>query len=275
MSKTRYSFEKYPDGAFPVYSSLQKNKGTLVTVHYHKDCEFFKILFGNVKAVIDNKTFDLTEGDIVFLSPLTVHEVIAEREAALQGFVFAPSVVKSEIDVSYLQNTYYIFDKSDKLYGKTDDVFRSLTDGYLHRDKKSYRINTIANILLGLGVLIDVGVICRGNTDVDTIRTKRAVEYIHGNYQNNITVSDLAEMSNMCSDHFIRVFKKEHKKTPSEYISDYRIYKALNLLSDPEVSVSRAAEATGFSGSGYFIKVFRKKIGITPYRYKKNVNGFD
>lgn len=58
--------------------------------------------------------------------------------------------------------------------------------------------------------------------------------------------------------------------TISDYFLEYRLSQALSLLKNSDKAISEVAIQSGFSTISYFISVFRKKMGVTPLKYKKN-----
>ncbi len=54
-----------------------------------------------------------------------------------------------------------------------------------------------------------------------------------------------------------------------EFIIRWRVLQALDLLDDPELSVAEVASRTGFRSENYLISVFRRRLGTTPYAYRK------
>jgi AraC family transcriptional regulator, melibiose operon regulatory protein len=59
------------------------------------------------------------------------------------------------------------------------------------------------------------------------------------------------------------------KKTPLNYVTDYRIQKSLLLLQQPESTVTDVAYQVGFNSTSYFIGQFKKSMNMTPLAYKK------
>ena len=53
-----------------------------------------------------------------------------------------------------------------------------------------------------------------------------------------------------------------------EFVIRWRLMQAIDLLDNPELSVSEVAERTGFRSENYLISVFRRRLGITPYAYR-------
>ena len=70
-----------------------------------------------------------------------------------------------------------------------------------------------------------------------------------------------------------KIFKKETGVSLKQYLSDYRISKAKELLADPNVHVTDAAQRVGFDNFSYFSTVFKKATGITPNEYHLKTSG--
>lgn len=91
-----------------------------------------------------------------------------------------------------------------------------------------------------------------------------AVIYIMTNYPFNISVDTIANGVNTSRHHLMRVFKKETGSTITDFVTQYRINIAMELLKNGKQTVSQVAEQVGYSDVNYFSKVFKKIIGQTP-----------
>jgi AraC-like DNA-binding protein len=67
---------------------------------------------------------------------------------------------------------------------------------------------------------------------------------------------------------FYRAFKKELGISPIEFIFNEKIIKAKELLKNPKNKLSEVSHELGFSDANYFIRVFKKKEGITPHQFR-------
>ena len=99
-----------------------------------------------------------------------------------------------------------------------------------------------------------------------SLRTSQALSYIEKNYAENITVEKIAAALGVSASFLCRVFKKEMAMTVHEYLSQYRISKALSLLEAH--SVTETGYLCGFCDNSHFISVFKKHMKITPMQYK-------
>ena len=65
------------------------------------------------------------------------------------------------------------------------------------------------------------------------------------------------------------LFKKKMGKTVLQYLTEVRMEAAKNLLEDGRVKLSEVALKVGFRDSGYFSKVFRRYVGVSPSIYRE------
>jgi len=68
--------------------------------------------------------------------------------------------------------------------------------------------------------------------------------------------------------HLSRMFSQESDFSLFEYLSEVRINEAKKLLRDGRLLVSEVAERTGYDNGNYFAKVFRRKVGCSPGKYR-------
>jgi AraC-like DNA-binding protein len=102
-------------------------------------------------------------------------------------------------------------------------------------------------------------------------RILKSLLYIHQNIDRNITTEDLAQMSFITKDHYIRLFKKEAGYTPIGYIHRKKIEKAQLMLVTENLIVKEVAYRLSFENISYFNRIFKKLTGTTPLKYRKNV----
>lgn len=94
--------------------------------------------------------------------------------------------------------------------------------------------------------------------------------YIHKHYAENISVDDIALFGGMCRSKCCRLFSQMTGQTPNVYLTHYRIARSCKLLKETNMSISETADACGFQSASHFIAVFKKTIGISPQKYRKN-----
>ena len=100
---------------------------------------------------------------------------------------------------------------------------------------------------------------------------KKAVERVHSHYMDkDLSVEGLSMELHVSAAYFSTVFKKETGKSFINYLTDYRMEKALRLLMEEEEKTYIIAEAVGYADPNYFSYAFKKKFGMSPSKYKLN-----
>lgn len=101
-------------------------------------------------------------------------------------------------------------------------------------------------------------------------RTKKVINYISENYNKNISLVDLAAISYMTTNSFCRYFKNRTGKTAFQFIREFRINKACQMLINGEKNISQICFDTGFNSLSSFNRVFKslKQISATEYKSK-------
>jgi signal transduction histidine kinase/DNA-binding LacI/PurR family transcriptional regulator/AraC-like DNA-binding protein len=98
---------------------------------------------------------------------------------------------------------------------------------------------------------------------------RKAMAYIHENYQQPLSRQDLARHVGMSDDYLTFCFRQELGLTPIAYLNRYRVTRAKQLLKETSKSITEIALDVGFSDSGYFSRVFRKEAGMSPDAFRR------
>ena len=104
-------------------------------------------------------------------------------------------------------------------------------------------------------------------------RIKKILSYIEENYQNKITLNDIAGHIHLCESECTRLFKRHMNTTLFAFLQEYRIERSLADLLDPGCSMAEAAAGAGFNDSNYYSKVFVRIKGCAPSVYRKKMRG--
>lgn len=91
-------------------------------------------------------------------------------------------------------------------------------------------------------------------------------------YNENTGLEDFAAMCNMSKYHFLRVFSQITGVTPLEYRNDIRLSHAAEMLIEERLSVEEVEATVGYSSASYFSSAFKKKFGVSPKQYQKDIH---
>ncbi len=98
---------------------------------------------------------------------------------------------------------------------------------------------------------------------------RQAMAYLHEHYAEAISREDVARHVGMSDDYLTHCFRQEVGMTPIAYLNRYRVDQARHLLKNTSQSITDIALAIGFSDSGYFSRVFRREVGLSPEAFRK------
>ncbi len=96
-------------------------------------------------------------------------------------------------------------------------------------------------------------------------------DYILKNYCQEINLNLIANNMNYSSSYLTKIFFKQYNCTPSKYLISLRIQKAQQLLlRNPEISIRQVGEYVGYTDQGYFSRIFKKQIGLSPLEFRES-----
>ena len=101
-----------------------------------------------------------------------------------------------------------------------------------------------------------------------------ALTYIEHNFQNEITIEDIAGVCGLNRTYFGKIFKEALGKTPQEFLLNYRMLKAAELLKLTSLSIGDVGLAVGYATQMHFSRAFKNNYGISPreWRYQNHIN---
>lgn len=155
------------------------------------------------------------------------------------------------------------------------DDFKADWRGLFSTDRieRAYLRNRLQNFLIVLWRRLgQAGELAAGKQEPLFLPRKamsRAEGFIREHFQNEISLSDVAAYVGYSTDHFSRVFRKLHGKSPLALIQDLRLEKARDQLLHSDVRLAELARLAGFNHVSYFIAVFKKRYGVTPSVFRQ------
>lgn len=95
--------------------------------------------------------------------------------------------------------------------------------------------------------------------------------YIESNFgDSTLSNTELADKLGISEVYLRKLFISEYGTTPKQYILNFRISKAKEMLTDTNLTVTQISERCGFSSLYHFCRAFKDKTGITPTQYAEN-----
>lgn len=258
--------------SFGVFCSDKKNQNQ--EVHIHECCEIFLCLEGGSSFLIDDKIYDISDGDLFIINQFEAHKVVPDKRERFLRYIahVHPSFFYSNsIGDIRLSDCFYSPGKITKTSlspaesEKLTALFESLRTEYSYGDEM-YKKLRATEILLEISRFFATH---RDSvSDEFSHRTiQLAIDYINHNYAANLTLETVAKNVFVSPTQLSRLFNRYCGTTVTKYIISKRITEAKKLLAEGK-NVTDTAFMCGFNDYANFIRTFKKAVGVPPGKYK-------
>lgn len=214
----------------------------------------------------DGESYHLSQGYVVFSSknePNKTSPVLGDTIVYNIFFnTYTPSVGQQHPALDL--ELPFVFDAKELPY--MEDEFKQIADLFNQKTPTSqYKAELMLRQLL-----IDLHEAYHKPEHHDQI--EMSLNYIHDHTDQTITVQDLLDITNLPRSTFDRQFKKQTGKSANQYIQDYKIAAACQiLLLAPETKIFQLAESLGYCDAFHFSNTFKKVTGLSPKNYKEKL----
>lgn len=236
--------------------------GPAIRPHYL----FHFILSGCGKYYVNNKIYSINEsqGFLIIPGETTYYEADAENPWEYCWIGFDGVDAKMILNNCGLNNESLIY--SDKSNGKLMTNFMELVGIYEHRDGNEYTI--LGQLYLCFSHMYSQTT--NNYVHQNETHLEKALSYIHNNYVYDIQVKDIANYVGIDRTYLYKTFKLHKNMSPLEYLNDYRLNAAKQLLVETELNITEVLYSAGFNNTSSFYKHFKNDVNMTPlkYRYK-------
>ena len=103
----------------------------------------------------------------------------------------------------------------------------------------------------------------------DNDRINLIFNFVKDHFREQISVDEVAALTNLTVPSFCRYFKKVTNKTFTHFVNEYRITHSLKLLAEQPLSITDICYESGFNNFSYFNRTFKSFTGKSPMEYRK------
>lgn len=284
--KDQKEIKKHGNYEFPVHISLEKIQAyeqNSFPWHWHPEIELTWVMSGQIEYFVNNEKNLLSQGEGLFCNSNALHSgyMVDEKDCSYLSVTFHPRFIYG-YENSLLQTKYVDFITGNESWHS----LKLQKDVGWHQDiigrlQKIYRMsqNPPADYELQVHLILAgiwqslyqyYGSLPSGGQQPQKqlARLKEILSYIQTHYTQELTLDEIAEHVNICKSECCRFFKKYMKMTIFDYILFLRVQNSLPLLREGE-SVTKIAVMTGFSTPAYYGQIFKRYMGCSPSRYRK------
>ena len=243
--------------------------------HLHDMFELYLVLCDNVTVETENGIYTANRGELFIFAPFSFHKISAG------GVRFERYVVS--IDDSAILKYINCLDKIFFLYRRNKYTRYSLSDedtaylcslfdtGAILLGSEGDNTFELAALILRVFSLLSRAESLENLSKHSTSLISDVLRYAGENAAEGISTKDICTHFKIGKTTLHNMFKDNLGITPGEYLLKYRIKLAKGYL-DSGMSVTEAANHSGFNSYSHFIRIFKKKTGFTPHAYIKPEN---
>lgn len=218
----------------------------------------------NQNVTLNGKVFKITKPCVIITPPYTVHLMQSENELK----EFSRHVIYfSKNAFSFSQN---LFD--EKIFSGTlifeDEelpvISRAINDVFNEKFSENVRCACLIEIFCHLNNFKPV------YSDDSQNAISPILRYIHSNLKEDLSGEKIAKAFHLSRATLDRLFDKYVGQSLHKTVTDLRLSEAISLLKYSDISVSEVAQKCGFLNEVYFYSFFKKKVGVSPLKYRKN-----
>ena len=266
------------------YQKLSEYESGSFMWHWHPEIEITYVRKGTMCYKVNNLVYHLKEGDIVFNNSGALHSGTMENQ---EDCTYIPVTFDPRLIYGFFQSTINSKYVDPVIQDSLLPAICIDQSEPWHRPFREYLLRIIAldekkPDFYELDITICLQSMWRlllehityepqasRENSLEYDRIKKILSYIEDNYQNKITLNDIAGHIHLCESECTRLFKRHMNTTLFAFLQEYRIERSLEFLQSGE-PVSTVALNTGFSDPNYYSKVFAKIKGCSPREYRKH-----
>ena len=248
-------------------------------LHQHEEIQISLILAGSGSIIIGDSINTFEETDILVIGSNVPHVFKSDLEGPSESVMYTLFFTKDSFGKDF-------FDVKD--LGELKEFFKDSVNGFKVVSLKEQiielflqlrdlnRIERIAYLLKILNLIqqaekqrLSSFVYRKKYTDAEGKRMNDVFQYAMSNYQEAISLEEVAHRANMSKNAFCRYFKKRTNKTFFQFLIEIRIENAGKMLfNDKEMPIALVSELCGFQNISNFNRKFKEIKGVTPKAYR-------
>lgn len=276
--------------------------GKILQIAYNESEDFQKlepeyfflchIISGYVTLIINGERFSISSGALLAFPKNTAISVLACHQLQARSISFSPQYINDHLSWEYIESKDYVFQHEQFDYPSFDPFYKrnEVYNGILPLDcSNSQTIREIMNdVILQLKYQPNKLWSCNARTsifsllnlveyfqqhymqgDIGEITLEHQIlDYLHLNICSQINITALCEQFHTSHSTLNRRFKDFTGYSVSGYIMKKRIELAKHALSVTSIPIEELAYKYGFHDVSYFIRIFKKYVGLTPLQYR-------
>ncbi|MBN8789198.1 MAG: AraC family transcriptional regulator [Terrimonas sp.] len=284
MKAVEYRLPKEFDKSFIVF----RERGCFFPVpwHYHPEYELVLVTKSTGRRMVGDHIGYFNEGDLVLMGPMLPHVWVNDNQFISGTNKEAADAIVVQFVQDFLGENFLELPEIEGL----KKILKLSQGGLEIKGKTRKRITEMmmqmpdASGLQRFSLLFAIfdqlartreyeplasPAFANSSALQESDRFNNITEYIMRNFDNEITLAEVAAVGNMSITTFCNFFKSHYRVTFVEYLNEIRVGHACKLLNNPQKNIVEAAYECGFNNLANFNRQFKKLKNMTPTEYRK------
>jgi AraC-like DNA-binding protein len=250
--------------------------------HYHPEIELVYVNGGAGKRQIGSHISYYTNGDLILIGSNLPHcgftneQTGNKNETVIQ---MKPDFLGDDfLEISEMKNIRNLFNQAKAGIAFEGETKKKIGKKIELMEKQSpfERLLTMLDILNELELSNEFKILNADGFSMemqmqDNDRINTVFNYVKDNFQEHITLEEVAVLVSMTVPSFCRYFKKITHKTFTKFVNDYRLVHASKLLAEKPISITEICYESGFNNFSYFNKSFKEFTGKSASQYRQEL----
>ena len=236
------------------------NKKNDCTLHWHEFYEIEYITRGHGQVVINDETYPLAPGTLLFLTPVDFEMLDMYEEIELVNIAFSDNLILSKVAVALTRGAV--------LFDFPDTLFQLLCGELPQKDSWS---TDMAQQLLNC-ILMEIARKIRANSTAPPIEQspgRQAIRFIQMHFREPITLKEVSLHVGLSPNYFSTLFHQTMNMSFKTYLTKLRLNYAAKALSLTDSSISDICFISGFNDFANFSRAFKNQYHLSPTQYKQ------
>ncbi len=254
-----------------IYRDMNEEK------HIHTDVELLYVVEGSIRIKLKDSVFTLERDDVFVINSSILHSIESVEKNIVCSIMYDYQVL---VEVLKKPNSFFLCNSAtdkNKSYSEIIGLCRDIVYQHVTSIKKTNSLMysmlyRLLDELIENHMVDDTNAEVSENYDVDE-KLQLIIHYVHTNYQDGISLSNLAKEMYTSASTLSRLFKKQTGTYFAEYVNQVRTRYAIDELLYTQKNMTKIAMDCGFSNASAFTKVFREIYNMAPTEYRQKMQG--
>lgn len=251
--------------------------------HFHPEMELVYVNQGKGKRHIGNHLSYFNNSQLLLIGPNLPHNGFTDRLTTSSGSETLIQFKKDFLgdhffDIPEMNKIQDLIERSKKgiLFGKSTKEKLGKKIEKIPEKKGFKKILCLLEVLHELAKSKDYSLLNADGYAFETVpqdsdKLDAIYKHINQNFQQHISLDEIADIANMTVPAFCRYFKKVTGKTFTKLVNEYRVVHATKLLTESQMSITEVSFECGFNNFSHFNKLFKEITGKSASKYRGEV----